>query len=271
MKKKSSKTIGLTFWLVFNVGQTLFAATSIDTRSSAFTTAVKYGLSYTLLTSGELNYLPDNSEASKITQKVHNKIGERVAVNVFGKKLEEGIRVSVEFPDFEVGRFKFILNFLQTARGYTFLGYENDFLGYQFDMKTTGVELELPESPRTIVTNEFVLNQADIKTIKSWFEGFLEDGFPKFKGQRNHFFIAPFSKSYNANFRVYWVEGKQVIEFDRLWMRDHPGIVKWHVRMSFQEPSIALPQRGSEIYVLHSTSLELATCVRDGLLISTGP
>jgi len=266
--------VGVILFLASIIRGLASAATSIDTQSSAFATAVRYGLSYTILTSSDLNYWADaeNNDASKITQKVHDKLGGRVRVNVFGKKLDGGdIRISVEFPAFEVSRFKFILNFVQTGEGYTFLGYENDFLSYQFDFKTVDIDLELPREWRAVVTKEFALTQSDIKQIQSWFEGFLTDECPKFKGRLNHIIVAPFSKTYNATFRVYWVEGKQVIEFDRLWMKGHPGVVNWSVRMNYNEPSIAHPETGAEGGVLRSTSFELATCVRDGSLISIGP
>ena len=196
-------------------------------------------------------------------------MGHRVKANVSSERLEDGsTKISVEFPELQVARFKFVLTFVQRGEELLFVGYTVDPTSI-VNANTARTELfELPKDWRPIMKREFALSPADVSQIKLWFMQFAREFSPQAQNATNHVFIAPFSKRYDGEFRLYWVETKKVVQFDRLRMKAHPGVAAWSIKTEIGAPSNdEIPQDQKWA----SMDREIAACVREGILISIDP
>ena len=203
------------------LSESITAAPGAVENSPKFKSALNYGIAQILYSSFDLNCWcavcgPGIFQA---TQNIHDKLGKPVKINISGRKDVDGdsIRLSVYFPEITNGDKKLFLTFIYDRTNYFLV--DNGFGEEQssFDFSETNGTVDVPSDFRPVIESGFSPTLSQISRIKNCCQEMLNSNYPQQAGQINHFSIAPYCEQYDRRpISLYWIEGKKVIQVERL-------------------------------------------------------
>jgi hypothetical protein len=238
-----------------------------DTTSAEFRSALDYGFAKTVSFALSANSWSPVTDANGyiLTQKLRTRLGARVRANVYVRSEPDGRKlVHVEYPDFQVGRYSFVL-FLAYSQGRFWLQEDLDasFSRSPQDSVYEGLDIRLPEDCQRVVSSAFRLTPDYIRRLRSTTKQAFEEAYAGSSGAK-HIFVRPFSPRFDQYASAYWLEGKKILRIQLPW--NGKGPTGWSetldVKAVMSRADIA-PIPRAELRIQH----EIASHVLDGILL----